>query len=154
MAGRSIGHNTAIDNKRANPSMTLQKKYVSVFRLQLIYGLLCIVWNAYGLWLSYSDAPPVGPTASWGVVIGAPVILVLLFICLVRGLEAVFALLSTAVGLLAASRVYAALSGSAEQWNSVAWQLLGGGINVIGALSAMLMVYVYLNSQTVNVDRS
>ena len=108
-------------------------RFKLTFNVQCFYGLLVIAWNALGVYRASQDLEPFGPVASMSVVAAATAVIVIFYLLLKQRWFNIYLIFSTAIALMALSRVYAGIIGDPSLWPSPIFQWLGIAINFIGA---------------------
>ena len=121
----------------------LYKKYETPLKIQILYALLCIVWNAVVIWQNQAGMQAIGPTGSMAVIGGAALIVALLIFGLHRAWEWFYLLVSVAVCYLSMSAVHAGITNDPALWPSQFWQIAGTLVNVIGVLSFIAVLTTY-----------
>jgi hypothetical protein len=109
-------------------------------RIQILWALLCIAWNAYGLWLVSNDQKPFAPTASLIAAILCLVFAVLFWIFYQKKLKWPYIILSLISAIFAAYAVYGGFSQDPSLWSSESWRWAGIILNGMGALAGLAAV--------------
>ncbi|MFK7733737.1 MAG: hypothetical protein AB8B48_19110 [Pseudomonadales bacterium] len=138
--------NTKPDAMKPQPLM-LRTKYSAAMKVQALYALMCIVWNAVVIFQMHAGFQPIGPTGSTVVITGAVILVALLAYSLHSGWELAYVLLAAVVSLLALSAVFSSMTNSSDAWPSEFWQVAGLLINVIGALSFLVVITLLIRGR-------
>lgn len=109
-------------------------------RIQIAWALLCVAWNAYGLWLVSNDQKPVAPTASLMAAILCLVFAVLFRVFFQQQLKWPYIVLSLLSALFAAYAVYGGFSQDRSLWASESWRWAGIILNGMGALAGFAAI--------------
>ena len=120
--------------------------------LQLLHAFLCMVWNLVGLALIAQGMAPLGPVASWVVVIAAGVMGLLLLLGAKRFVW-LYLLLSILQLLLSVNAVSTPLIKDPSLWVYEGSRYGGMAINMVGLLGSAwgIMVWLKLKSWRVSV---
>ena len=108
--------------------------------IQIIWALLCVAWNAYGLWLISFGQKPIGPTASLTVALLSIVFAVLFWVFHSKKLKLPYIILSASTAFLAAYAVYGGFIQEHSLWPSESWRWFGIILNGIGALAGIAAI--------------
>lgn len=123
--------------------LMLKLQYSSAFKAQLFYVLLCVIWNGVAMWQIQIGEQPIGPTASWFVILFLILFVTLLAFLLHRNLEIIYLCLSFILFSLAAMAISGGFTKDHELWPSEFWRITGIVINVIGVIAFILVVQVF-----------
>jgi hypothetical protein len=107
---------------------------------QVIWALLCVGWNAYGLYLLSRGEHPLGPAASATVAIVFAVFAFLFWYFKNRQMRWPYLLLSAVSLLLAAYAVYGGFVQDHSLWPSEGWRWAGIVINGVGGVANAMAV--------------
>ena len=106
-------------------------------RLQIIYGVLVVLWQVVGLWLLSSGRPALGPTASGNVAIFAIASTGTLY-ALARAFPGVYVGLASLLAVPAILTIQNAFVADPSLWPSP-WARWGGvALNAIGVVAPVL----------------
>lgn len=103
-----------------------------VFRTQLLYLFLSILWNIIGLWQISLGKQPIGPTASFAVIALLIGIAVLLTIFHCKKCPRLYITLSIIIVILATSAAIGTFTKPPSLWPSELFRYLGLVINFVG----------------------
>ena len=120
--------------------------------LQLLHAFLCVAWNLVGLGLIAQGMAPLGPVASWVVVIAAGVMGLLLLLGAKRFLW-LYLLVSILQLLLAINAVTVPFIKDPALWVYEGSRYAGLAVNLVGLVGAAwgIMLWLKLKSWRANV---
>lgn len=108
--------------------------------IQIVWALLCVAWNAYGLWLISIGQKPIGPTASLNVALLSIVFAVLFWFFYHKKLKLSYIILSALTAILAAYAVYGGFTQEHSLWPSESWRWFGIILNGVGSLAGIVAI--------------
>ena len=128
----------------------MNSKYGISLKTQVLYALLCVVWNLVVIIQNQIGVQPIGPTGSVTVILSALLIVVLLIVALRKAWEWCYLLVSGVICALAMSAVHAGITNDPALWPSQFWQIAGVMVNVIGVLSFAVVLANYFGAKKTN----
>lgn len=121
------------------------RRFNIVIKIQLAYLLLCISWNAVGVWRVANGEQAIGPTSSLEVMAFLLFLGVLLSISMFKKWRVLYMILSTFICYLAVSAIVGSFLKDPTQWPSDVLRYSGVGINTVGILSFVILLMHWNN---------
>ena len=112
--------------------------YNAAIKIQSMHSMLCIAWNAAGLWQIQSGLHATGPTASIMTITVVAIMIFSLHTCLFKGWETAYLVLSILICIMAALAVTQGLIHEPSLWPSEVWRFAGISLNVIGVAGGFI----------------
>ena len=114
----------------------LNEKIKYPLYLQLIHALLCIIWNLAGLGLISAGLAPLGPVASWAVVVACAIMGGLLWWG-ARSLLWLYVLVTILQLLLSMNAVISPFIKDPALWVYASGRFAGLAINLVGVVATL-----------------
>ena len=123
----------------------LKSDYQYAIKVQALYAILCVVWNAVGLWQIQQGVQSIGPSASITVIVAILLLLSSMVICLYKKWEVIYLGISLLVSILAVLVIYGGFTKDRELWPSEFWRYAGIVVNLMGVLGFLVALRVFVN---------
>ncbi len=117
-----------------------------VLKIQLMYLILCILWNSVGLWRISLGEQAIGPTASVGIIALLLSFMLMLSVCHYKKWRILYLIFSLIIFLLAVSSVVGAFVKPPSLWPSDILRFSGVVLNLLGILSFVILIQHWKSS--------
>lgn len=113
----------------------MQGYFRAVLFVHAAYCLLCIAWNAYGLWQIEQGMVSIGPTASIPAIAIIGALLCVLIFSYLSSKPGIYLAAALVIFVLALLTVWGGFSKPATLWASEFWRYAGIVLNASGVLA-------------------
>lgn len=118
----------------------LLQQYQPALQVQLFHLLMCVTWNAIGVYQLSQGLQPIGPVASVAAIVVMSLLAALLIGLLINGKEKFYILVGVLPALAALMTIVGAFTNDPSNWPSEFWRWAGVAVNIIGIAGFALVM--------------
>ncbi|WP_087022250.1 hypothetical protein [Thaumasiovibrio subtropicus] len=118
----------------------LVHQYTRAYSAQLLHLVLCMIWNAVGVYQIAQGQQPIGPVASLNGIVVMTILSMTLLILLHKGCEKSYCLVSLLPAMAALLAIIGAFTGEPTNWPTAIWRWAGVAVNIIGLVGLLQVV--------------